>query len=105
MRKLTQLFVSEDNQSCISWAKGDGSSKRSKHIELKYRYSKEVEEKGEIKIQCCPTDEMLADILTKPLPAVKHEALRTALWSYPRSKSRPDCPQAEVDYKIAVVTC
>lgn len=58
--------INEDTQSCIAWAFGDRSGKGSRHIALKLRYAKDVAEKGEISAQRCPTDQMLADILTTP---------------------------------------
>jgi hypothetical protein len=43
------------------------SSKRTKHIKAKYFPIKDYYNTGEIDLQYCPTGEMWADILTKPL--------------------------------------
>ena len=72
-------IVKEDNQACIFWVIGDASSKRSKHIELKYHYAKDMAEKKEVALEYCPTDQMLADILTKPPAGNKFEELRSAI--------------------------
>ena len=41
---------------------------RMKHINQSYHHFREYVEQQEILIQATPTDEQLADILTKPLP-------------------------------------
>ena len=40
---------------------------RSKHIDIKYHFVREVVENEMIKLKYCPTKEMIADILTKGL--------------------------------------
>ena len=70
--------INEDNQSCIAWVYDDGSTKRAKHIALKYHYSKDMAAKGEIKVEYCPTADMIADIMTKPLGRNRFDALRFA---------------------------
>jgi hypothetical protein len=40
---------------------------RSKHIEIRYHFIRDRVLKGAVKLQYIPTDEQLADILTKPL--------------------------------------
>jgi hypothetical protein len=42
------------------------SSKRTKHIKVKYFYIKEKVDDGKIEIEHCPTDQMWTDINTKP---------------------------------------
>ena len=46
---------------------------RSKHIEIRYFYIRDMMQKGAIKLQYVSTDEQVADILTKPLSQVKFE--------------------------------
>jgi hypothetical protein len=73
--KLTQelpLKVHEDNQGCQAVAEKAIINPRSKHIDIKYHWIKERIVEGLIKIHYCPTDQMLADILTKGLEEVKH---------------------------------
>jgi hypothetical protein len=43
------------------------SGKRTKHIKAKFFFIKDRADKGEIKVMDCPTKEMWADVLTKPL--------------------------------------
>ncbi|KAI0999298.1 hypothetical protein K3495_g8898 [Podosphaera aphanis] len=59
-----------DNQSALALAKGTNSSK-TKHIDVAYHYTRECIRNGDIKLDYIPTGDMLADILTKPLPSSK----------------------------------
>ncbi len=52
---------------------------RSKHIAVKYHFTRECQEDGEIKVEYCPTEEMIADCLTKPLGTIKMERCRARL--------------------------
>ena len=74
----TATTVYEDNQSCIEWTM-DTYQKRTKHIEIKYHYAREMTKRGEIVLKHCPTEDMIADILTKPLQAVRFKRLRNLL--------------------------
>ena len=59
--------VMEDNQSCIVMAKNPQHHGRSKHIDIKYHFVRELVENETIKLKYCPTKEKIADILTKGL--------------------------------------
>jgi hypothetical protein len=37
------------------------------HIEIKYRYIRDMVQKGEVRLQYVATDEQVADVLTKSL--------------------------------------
>eukprot|EP00253_Pinus_taeda_P024469 PITA_24469 len=49
-----------------------GLDYRSKHIEIKYHFIRDYVQKGVVKLEYIPTDEQVADILTKALPRGKH---------------------------------
>lgn len=61
-----------DNQGCRMLANNPVFHKRSKHIEIRYHFIREKIKHKEIETVYIPTDEMLADILTKTLGRVKH---------------------------------
>lgn len=63
----------EDNQSCIKMSSNEKFSARSKHINIKYHFLKDLINEKFIEMVYCPTDLMLADLLTKPLPKLKVE--------------------------------
>lgn len=74
--EATVLF--EDNQSCIRIAEEPKDHKRMKHINVKYNFIRETITNGEMKLQYLPTEDQLADIMTKALPP-KHCKLRDRL--------------------------
>lgn len=65
--------VHEDNQGCLCFVRSERTSKRTKHIETKESFIKDLCDRGIVKLQYCPTDEMKADILTKALGNIKHD--------------------------------
>lgn len=69
------VTIREDNQSCIKFVGSERSTRRSKHIETKQHYVKELYEDKVLSLEYCSTDEMVADILTKPLGTIKHRKL------------------------------
>ena len=43
------------------------SSKRTRYLEIRYFYIKDLMDKDKVKIKYCPTEKMVADFFTKPL--------------------------------------
>ena len=81
------LFVCKDheeNQLCINMATGIKFSPRNKHIELKYHHFISHVKSGRVVIHYRPTEEQLADPLTKPLSYEAFFTLRCMLcgWGY-----------------------
>lgn len=74
MKNPTLIY--EDNQSCLKIIKEEKFSNRTKHIDTRFHFVKDHVEKGHIHCKFCPTEIMIADILTKPLPRIRHVALR-----------------------------
>ena len=68
-------MVKEDNQACIKIAEGEGTNKRSKHIDVRYHVTREALRQGEITIEYISTEEQIADALTKNLGRIKFEKL------------------------------
>ncbi|KAL1188988.1 Retrovirus-related Pol polyprotein from transposon TNT 1-94 [Cardamine amara subsp. amara] len=63
-----------DNNGVIAQAKEPRSHQKSKHIERRYHLIRDIIDRGDVKISRVPTDENVADPLTKPLPRPKHES-------------------------------
>lgn len=61
------VVIFEDNQSCIRVADDQKSRKRMKHLDIKYHFICEAITNGEIRLEYKPTNEQLADIMTKGL--------------------------------------
>ena len=65
----TTLF--SDNQSAIELTKDHQYHAHTKHIKIRFHFIRYIIEEGSIQLVYCPTDEMLADALTKALPSTK----------------------------------
>jgi hypothetical protein len=84
---LTDLFDHEmdptiihcDNQSCVKLSENPVFHDRSKHIEIKYHYIRDMVQRKEVHVQYLPTHEQIADIFTKPLAKTKFEYFRERL--------------------------
>ncbi|KAE9090712.1 Copia protein [Phytophthora fragariae] len=57
-----------DNKSAIAMATNQGYTPRAKHIDLRAHFVRDHVEAGRIKLKHVPTEEQLADFLTKALP-------------------------------------
>jgi len=67
--------IYQDNMSTIALAdKGRSTSERTRHINVRYFFTKDKVESGEL-----VTEEMLADLLTKPLQGALFRRLRNQL--------------------------
>ena len=52
---------------------------KSKHIEIKYHYIRDMVQRGVVKLLYVATKEYIADVLTKPLARLKFEYFREKL--------------------------
>ena len=85
-----QILVFEDNTACAQWAKNDGlDHSRTKHIDLRYHMIRDNVKKNNIKVEICPTQEMVADIMTKPLGPDLHSRTIMKMIGYADVMSRP----------------
>ena len=71
--KLNVLY--QDNTSTIKVEKNGkaSSGKRTRHFDIKLFYITDLIKRGEITVEYCPTDVMLADFFTKPIIVSKYE--------------------------------
>ncbi|KAF7353238.1 Transcription factor [Mycena sanguinolenta] len=70
-----------DNQSAIALTYSDIGQfhARTKHIDIRYHFIRYVIANGTIRLVYCPTNDMVADTLTKALPSAKAKHFATAL--------------------------
>ena len=68
--------ILEDNQSSIAMARNPQFHGRAKHIDIKHHFVRERVSDGSIELKYCPTNEMVADILTKGLAHQQFSFLR-----------------------------
>lgn len=69
--KYTQTVIHEDNQGTIALARNPVNRKRCKHIDIKYDFIRSTVNEGKVNLMYCSTDEMVADMMTKPVSKVK----------------------------------
>ena len=73
-------ILREDNLATIHLVKnGRSTSDRTKHIELRHFFVKQYLDNVTFELVHCPTEEMIADILTKPLQGEQFFKLRALL--------------------------
>ena len=67
----SRLF--QDNRSCMLFCKNGiaSSSKRTRHINIKYFFVHDRILAGDLEVEHCPTDDMWGDYMTKPLQGKK----------------------------------
>jgi hypothetical protein len=73
----------EDNKSLIAMAtNGRSYSDKTRHINIRHYFVKQYLDNGEFTLNYCPTEDMIADISTKPLQGSQFIKLRNILLGY-----------------------
>ena len=98
MNMLTELgftlsstpLLLQDNMSTIKIFNQQGNKGKTKHISLRYNIVRELCSNGTIDIQYCPTEDMIADILTKALGPSAFLRLRPLLMGH-QDTAAEDC--------------
>ncbi len=82
--EVTDNVILQDNQSAILLEKNGraSSSKRTRHINIRYFFVADRVARGEVSIAYCPTQEMLADFFTKPLQGSLFKTFRNQIMNY-----------------------
>ena len=69
LEKSQAVPMHSDNQACITISQDPGGHRRTKHIDIRYHYIRELIAYRKATVTYLATQDMIADILTKPLPA------------------------------------
>jgi hypothetical protein len=77
--EITHPTLFTDNEAAEAIVKRQPDYQRSKHIDIRYHFVRDHYECGTFNVEHIPTNEQLADVLTKPLPRIKHENIVHAL--------------------------
>ena len=62
-----------NNQSCVKFSKNPVFHDKSKNIEIKYHYIRDMVQREAVNLQYVAMEEQIADVLTKPFARVKFE--------------------------------
>ena len=60
------------------------SGKKTRHLDIRYYFITDQIGQEKIRVQYCPTDEMVADFFTKPLQGSKFRQFRDAILNVPQ---------------------
>jgi hypothetical protein len=79
--QLVDNILHQDNQSAILLERNEkgSSSQKTRHIDIRYFFLKDRLELEQLQIHHCPTLDMLADFLTKPLQGLLFRKFRAVL--------------------------
>jgi hypothetical protein len=75
------ITIHQDNMSTMLLAKNGraSSSKRTRHINIRYYFITDRIGRHEVQVKYCPTDDMIADFYTKPLNGGKFRKFRNLI--------------------------
>lgn len=68
---LEPTVIHRDNQSCVKLSVNPVFHDRTKHVEIKFHYLRDMVQRKAMELKYICTAEQTVDILTKPLPRVK----------------------------------
>lgn len=75
---IEKNIIYQDNKSAILLEENGRKSagKRSRALNIRYFFITDQVEKGNVRIEYCPTDDMIGDFMTKPLQGEKFRKFR-----------------------------
>lgn len=65
-----------DNKAAIAMTKNPAFHSRTKHIDIRYHFIRDLVVGGILSLKFCGTNDQVADVLTKSLPRNKHDFFR-----------------------------
>lgn len=79
MRQEGASVIYCDNSSAISITKNPTMHGRTKHIDTRFHFIRDLVSSGALNVQYCKTNEQIADVFTKALPTHKFNYFRDEL--------------------------
>lgn len=73
------VMIKCDNTSTIKLSKNPVMHRRTKHIDVRYHYLRELVEKEVIQLEFCGTKQQMADVMTKPIKEETFKEVREAM--------------------------
>jgi hypothetical protein len=82
---VSDNVVFQDNQSAILLEKNGKSSsgRRTRHLNIRYFFVTDRIQNGDLRVEYCPTGDMVADFFTKPLQGSLFRKLRKTILNIP----------------------
>ena len=76
--QIEKNILYQDNKSTILLEENGkkSSGKRTRHLNIRYFFLTDQVEKNKVKIEYCPTENMIADYMSKPLQGKKFKEFR-----------------------------
>ena len=79
MKQCGPSTIFEDNQGAIELSRNPKFHNRTKHIDISYHYVSEQVNLNTVSVKYCPTEDMLADIMTKGISKISFEKFKNKL--------------------------
>ena len=79
MKQCGPSTIFEDNQGAIELSRNPKFHNRTKHIDISYHYVREQVNLNTVSVKYCPTEDMLADVMTKGVSKISFEKFRNKL--------------------------
>ncbi|KAJ9547092.1 hypothetical protein OSB04_019635 [Centaurea solstitialis] len=93
-----------DNSGAVAQAKEPREHHKSRHVLRKYHLIREIIGRGDVRICKIPTDENVADPLSKPLARVKHEVHASSIGMHYLDTSNRNQSQEILEFKIEILS-
>ena len=102
---IRENLLEQDNESAIKLEKNGRSSAgpKSRHVDIRYFWIKDRVKKHSITVRHCPTLQMLADFLTKPLQGALFRKFRDVILGYKHVDSLNLAPQPEIEERVGSI--
>ena len=99
---IAKNILYQDNKSAILLEQNgkQSSSKRTRHLNIRYFFLTDQHERGNITIEYCPTDEMVGDYMTKPLQGSKFMKFRRLIMGEQQTQPMVKVNESHVQYGI-----
>jgi hypothetical protein len=93
--KIDESILNQDNLSAMILENNgkESSSKRTKHIRVRYFFIKDIITSGDITLKHCPATEMITDHFTKPLQGAMFRRFRAEIQGISN-----DIPDSDLDW-------
>jgi hypothetical protein len=93
LKNDSPITINQDNKSTMAIAMNPIQHQKTKHIDIRMHFIRDHLNVNNIELVHCPTEDMIADILTKALPPSQHEKLTRMMGLESLTKIQSDTAQ------------